>query len=90
MTSTERHPLTRRLCAAKNGQRFELDGEQYLLAGKIDDGAVGIVRRGKRVRGSLPRAVKFLAPDPKYIDESVFDDVAHRFRREGERVIDDI
>ena len=31
------------------------------------------------------RAVKFLAPDAKYIEESAFDDVATRFRREGER-----
>src|SRR5262249_53693523 len=31
------------------------------------------------------RAIKFLAPDPKYIEESAFDDVAGRFKREGER-----
>jgi len=29
--------------------------------------------------------VKFLAPDPKYIEAAVFDDVAARFKREGER-----
>jgi serine/threonine-protein kinase len=30
-------------------------------------------------------AIKFLAPDPKYIDVTAFDDVAERFRREGQR-----
>ena len=30
-------------------------------------------------------AVKLLAPDPKYIEEDAFDDVAARFKREGER-----
>lgn len=80
-----KHPLTRSLCEARSNQVFEVDGEEYVLGGRLGDGAVGIVRRGTRTHGKAVRAVKFLAPDPKYIDENVFDDVAHRFRREGER-----
>jgi hypothetical protein len=59
--------------------------EEYELEGKIGDGAVGLVRRARRVKDGIIRAIKFLAPDPKYIEESSFDDVAARFRREGER-----
>jgi serine/threonine protein kinase len=43
------------------------------------------VRKARRVQDDMEFAVKFLAPDPKYIDEDVFDDVAARFRREGQR-----
>ncbi len=56
-----------------------------MLGGTIGNGAVGIVRVGKDVESNRRVAVKFLAPDPKYILPEVFDDVAERFRREGER-----
>ena len=46
---------------------------------------MGIVRKAEEhTRGRIV-AVKFLAPDPKYIDVAAFDDVADRFRREGSR-----
>ncbi|CAG0989036.1 Serine/threonine-protein kinase PrkC [Planctomycetaceae bacterium] len=65
--------------------RFVAASEEFVLGGKIGDGAVGLVRKATRVFDSLPVAVKFLAPDPKYIQEEIFGDVAARFRREGLR-----
>lgn len=65
--------------------RFTAKGIEYRLEGAVGDGAVGIVRRAVNVSTGRIVAVKFLAPDPKYIEEAVFDDVATRFRREGER-----
>lgn len=79
------HPLSRQYCRPQTGQRFIIDNEEYEIAGELGNGAAGIVRKARRLRDDAPRAVKFLAPDPKYIDEAVFDDVASRFRREGER-----
>lgn len=67
------------------GQSFVVKREEYILGGHVGDGAVGLVRKATRVSDNSQRAVKFLAPDPKYIEESVFDDVSYRFRREGER-----
>ncbi|MEX1040947.1 MAG: serine/threonine-protein kinase [Pirellulaceae bacterium] len=56
----------------------------YTLKGEIGTGAVGIVRRAVADSGGEV-AIKFLAPDPKYIELSSFDDVAERFRHEGIR-----
>lgn len=85
MTSESRHPLARQICHPAAGQRFRLDGETYTLGGRIGDGAVGLVRKATRLRDGKLFALKILAPDPKYIEESAFDDVASRFKREGER-----
>jgi serine/threonine protein kinase len=79
------HSLCRDLCRPAVDQEFSLHGVQYVLAGKLGDGAAGVVRRARRISDNAEFAIKFLAPDPKYIDESVFDDVAARFRREGQR-----
>lgn len=79
------HPLSRNRCEPESGQGFTVDNESYTLGGAIGDGAVGLVRRATRDKDQSVRAVKFLAPDPKYIEESVFDEVARRFQREGER-----
>jgi serine/threonine-protein kinase len=79
------HPISRRLCRAQSGQRFAVDGQQYILRGKLGDGAVGLVRKAERVSDSAMFAMKLLAPDPKYIEEEHFDDVRARFKREGER-----
>jgi len=79
------HPLSREFCRPTSGQTFELDGDIYQLEGHIGDGAVGLVRRVTRLSDRAERAIKFLAPDPKYLDEAMFDDVAVRFKREGER-----
>jgi len=64
---------------------FTAGGANYRLSGIIGDGATGIVCKATILRTGEPVAVKFLAPDPKYIDEMAFDDVEHRFRREGQR-----
>jgi len=79
------HPLSRRYCKPVVGQKFVVNGVEYVLRGKLGNGAAGLVRRVRRVHDDSEWALKFLAPDPKYIDESVFDDVAVRFRREGQR-----
>jgi serine/threonine protein kinase len=79
------HELSRELCNPMAGQRFIFQGEEYVLGGDLGDGAVGLVRKATRTKDNARRAVKFLAPDPKYIDEAIFDDVAARFKREGER-----
>lgn len=79
------HPLSRQYCRPRTGQRFVVENEEYELAGELGNGAVGIVRKARRLSDNASRAVKFLAPDPKYIDEAVFDDVEARFRREGQR-----
>jgi serine/threonine-protein kinase len=62
-----------------------VDGITYTLRGKIGDGAVGIVRRATYGSQDSNVAVKFLAPDSKYIEEASFDDVALRFKHEGQR-----
>jgi serine/threonine protein kinase len=62
-----------------------VDGSTYTLCGKVGDGAVGIVRRATHGSENKNVAIKFLAPDAKYIEESSFDDVASRFKHEGQR-----
>jgi len=79
------HPLSRHLCRAKAGQIFTANSVRYELLGKIGNGAVGIVRKAKAVSSGRIVAIKFLAPDPKYIDPAAFDDVLQRFSREGKR-----
>ncbi len=79
------HPLTRALCKPVAGQKFTVRDNEYVLRGKLGDGAASVVRRARRDGDSKDFAVKFLAPDPKYIDRAAFEDVAARFRREGQR-----
>ena len=79
------HPLDRQFCRPMAQQRFKVNNEDFELEGHLGDGAVGLVRKAKRLSDGARRAVKFLAPDSKYIDEAAFDDVATRFHREGER-----
>jgi serine/threonine protein kinase len=79
------HPLARENCKPAVGQEFSLNKIVYKLGGNIGDGAIGIVRRVYRIKDNTEFAIKFLAPDPKYIEVNVFDDVANRFKREGER-----
>lgn len=80
------HRLSRSRCRPQVGQRFTIADRTYELLGKLGDGAAGLVRKARALRdASSLVAVKFLAPDPKYIEPSSFEDVARRFKREGER-----
>jgi serine/threonine protein kinase len=79
------HWLSRGRCKPESGQKFTMGSAEYVLQGKLGDGAAAIVRKVQRISDAGELAIKFLAPDPKYIDEAVFDDVAARFRREGQR-----
>jgi len=81
------HRLDRAHCNLRTGMQFSAGGTNYRLSGRIGDGAAGIVRKATNLRTDESVAVKFLAPDPKYIDKQAFDDVEHRFRREGQRGI---
>jgi serine/threonine-protein kinase len=65
--------------------QFEAEGRLYKLAGKLGDGAIGVVRKAVDCETKNIVAVKFLAPEPKYIDEEALEDIYRRFRREGER-----
>jgi eukaryotic-like serine/threonine-protein kinase len=77
--------LSREYCKPRAGFRFTVNAVEYELGGELGDGAIGIVRKVSRLKDGHQYAIKFLAPDPKYIDESAFSDVAARFKREGER-----
>jgi serine/threonine protein kinase len=77
--------LERTRCRLKVGTRFECSGEVYEIGGKIGNGAAGLVRKAKRLGDGMQCAVKFLAPDGNYINPEHFDDVARRFKREGQR-----
>jgi len=77
--------LDRELCRPRAGMKFNVNGEEYSIEGELGTGAVGIVRKATKIKTDSKFAVKFLAPDPKYIDESVFEDVSVRFKREGEK-----
>ncbi len=79
------HRLARSRCKPQVGQRFTVNARDYELRGYLGDGAAGIVRKAIDIADSKLVAVKFLAPDPKYIDQAAFEDVARRFKREGER-----
>jgi len=79
------HPLSRQYCKTNVGQILTANGIQYELMGKIGNGAAGIVRKAKVRSSGKHVAIKFLAPDPKYIDPLAFDEVAQRFKREGMR-----
>lgn len=79
------HKLARGRCKPESGQRFVLKGTTYELRGKLGDGAVGLVRKAIPVEGGPTVAIKLLAPDPRYIDTAAFEDVAARFKLEGER-----
>ncbi len=68
-----------------NGKEFVAAGKTYTLAGKVGDGAIGVVRKAVENKTQKTVAIKFLAPEPRYIDQGSIDDICRRFRREGER-----
>jgi eukaryotic-like serine/threonine-protein kinase len=67
------------------GQRFVAAGQEYVLAGKVSDGAIGVVRKASNCATGAQVAVKFLAPEFKYIELASMADIHVRFRREGVR-----
>lgn len=67
------------------GMVFEADGRRYNLAGKIGDGAIGVVRKAVDQETNRQIAIKFLAPEPKYIEAASIEDIYRRFKREGQR-----
>lgn len=79
------HYLERTRCRPRVGQQFRASDISYRLGGRLGDGAVGVVFNAEREADSRRFAVKFLAPDSKYIDTDAFEDVLARFRREGQR-----
>lgn len=85
MATVQRHVLDRRSFRTKVGQRIHTTHGDYLLRGLLGTGAAGVVRKAGRLSDGRIVAIKFLAPDPKYISVSAFDDVAGRFKREGLR-----
>lgn len=70
---------------ATTSQIFVSRGREYILGGEIGDGAIGIVRRANDRLTKERFAVKFLAPEPKYIDLSSFEDIYARFKHEGKK-----
>jgi hypothetical protein len=56
------HPLSREFCNPQEGQKCIVNGHEYVLAGKLGDGAVGIVRRVRRADDGADFAIKFLPP----------------------------
>ncbi len=80
-----KHYLDRDNCNPRTGLRFNAGGREFVMGGKVGDGAAGVVRKATDTKSGEVVAVKLLAPDPKYIDRKAFDDVAQRFRREGTR-----
>ncbi len=71
--------------AASVGQIFVAREREYILEGKLGDGAIGVVRKARDRETGKQVAVKFLAPEPRYIEASSFEDIHTRFRREGSR-----
>lgn len=70
---------------AELGQRFVSGNNEYELGGKIGDGAIGVVRKATNIKSGNLVAVKFLAPELKYIEENSLEDIYFRFKREGTR-----
>lgn len=70
---------------ACESQVFTAEGREYVLQGLVGDGAIGVVRKAKDIKLGNQVAVKFLAPEFKYIEMSSMDDIHARFRREGLR-----
>lgn len=66
-------------------RKFIAGKREYQLQGRIGEGAIGVVRKAADQRTGEVVAVKFLAPEPRYIDVSSIEDIHSRFKREGER-----
>ena len=80
------HPFLREnLPDIKPGQVFVAGDKEYVVGGKLGDGAIGVVRRARERKSGKQRVIKLLAPESKYIESSSIDDISVRFRREGVR-----
>lgn len=73
------------MVGAEHGQYFRAGNYNYMLQGKLGDGAIGIVRKARNLDTEREVAIKFLAPDTKYIETGALEDIFRRFRREGIR-----
>ncbi len=80
--------FSREKLGAAVGQIFTVDGKQYKVEGVVGDGAIGIVRKAKNIKTKKQVAIKFLAPEFRYIERASIDDIHARFRREGERGVE--
>lgn len=67
------------------GQILVTDGREYRLEGQAGNGAIGVVRKARDTETGKQVAVKFLAPELRYIERSSLEDIYHRFKREGLR-----
>ncbi len=88
MTVPINKKMSRRAARAfcgRPGQVFTAREREYVLCGEIGDGAIGIVRKARHQLTGEEFAVKFLAPEPRYIEQASFAEIAARFRREGDR-----
>lgn len=80
------HPYLREnLPPINSGQTFVAGNREYVIGGSLGDGAIGVVRRALEKESGMPRVIKLLAPESKYIESSSIDDISARFRREGMR-----
>ncbi len=79
------HRFSRDAHRGEVGQSFNAGGRHYLLMGGVDNGAIGIVRKARDVNTQEVVAVKFLAPEFRYIEASSWNDIRERFRREGQK-----
>ncbi len=73
--------------SGKSGQVFKAGEREYKLGGAVGDGAIGVVRKAQDRESERIVAVKFLAPEPRYVELASVPDIAARFRREGLRGI---
>jgi eukaryotic-like serine/threonine-protein kinase len=79
--------LLRDALTAAGGQRLIAGGRNYTLGGILGHGAIGVVRRATDEQTGAAVAIKFLAPELKYIEEGSLEDIRARFEREGLRGI---
>lgn len=85
VTTLQYDRFSRDELAAHAGKIFTSGNREYLLGGKLGDGAIGVVRRAIDRQTQKQFAVKFLAPEPKYIEIASIEDIYMRFKREGLR-----
>lgn len=79
------HKLSRTRFRLKRGDTATVRGKPHVLGRRLGDGAAGVVFLAKDPDSNREVAIKVFSPDPNYVDEGNFDELAERFKREGER-----